>query len=105
MPFGFRGGDRVRNRLSPSYGAVVGRERYYSLVAAVTVKILLLVFLLAFFGLMIRFLASGLTAVNYAYRYFLPALIVIVAIFLLIDIRKSIKGISDLRREMREKTR
>jgi hypothetical protein len=103
MPFDFRHGERTRSRLSSSYRSAFDHERYSSMFAATTVKILLLAFLLAFLGLMTRFLQTDLRNAGYAYRFFFPALAIMVVLFLVMDIRKSIKGIRDLRREMRER--
>ena len=106
MPDDFKCGERGRERLSAgSYRTVIDHERYSSLLAAAAVKIMLLVFLLAFFGLMIKLMRTSFVNIGDAYRFSLPAMIVIIAVLLATDIRKNIKKIMTLRKELRERSR
>jgi hypothetical protein len=106
MPEDFKRRDRARERLSPgSYRAVLDHERYYSLFAVAAVKIMLLVFLLAFFGLMLKLMRTSFSNIGATYRFSLPAMIVVIAVILAADIRKNIKGIITLRRGLRERSK
>lgn len=91
----------MRRRLSPgSYRAVVDHERYYSLFAVAAVKIMLFIFLLAFFGLMLKLMRTSFRNIGDTYRFFLPAMIVVIAVILASDIRKNIMEIIALRKEL-----
>ena len=104
MPVEFRRGERARERLSQGfYRSRIDRERYYSLFAVTAVKIVLLVFLLAFCGLMIKLLKTSFVTVGTAYRVFLPMMIAVIVLLLASDIRKRVKELKAMRRERRQR--
>jgi len=90
---------------SPRYSSQVEHERYYSLFAVTAVKIILFVFIVAFLGLTFKLLRTSLAHIGNAYRFVVPAMIVIIAVLLASDIRKNIKQLLALRKNFRAGSR
>lgn len=103
MPFNFREKAHRRayfhRRVSRE---VLNRERYYSLFAILTVKIVLFGFLWGLFFSSVRVMRTSFKNISDAWRVALPVAIVIIAAITAWNIYRNIKELIAIRRELKQ---